>query len=185
MNKNLIIIVLILIILLLGYFASNKKDPTVKTIVTHDTIPGDSIPKYITVEVKKPYKIYLPQDTIIMPSDSSCMTEWKRLYTLYWSKKIYIDTLLNDTSAFVSIEDTVYNNSLHTRKLGFQNKRPTVINTTINTTILNNKEWYISGCIGSSFIMFGLTYHYNNYLFTGGFEITNKTPVIGISYKIK
>jgi len=94
------------------------------TIVKYDTVE-----RIIYVEKPVPYQIIIPGPTQI--DSAKCQL----LYRLYNSKNIYLDTLLNDTSAFISVRDTVFQNQLGYRKLYFVNKRPTIIQTTTTTIV--------------------------------------------------
>lgn len=116
-------------------------------IVTHiDTIKGDSIP-YV-VEIKKPVPIYIdtgstrwrdrPVDTLAILKD-------------YFARVIYIDTLKNDTSALVVVEDTVTQNRLQGRRLIFANRRPVAV---IHSTTVNYPDkklkLYLGGTVMTS-----------------------------------
>ena len=109
-------------------FTLCSHEPEINETIIHDTIPGDSIPYELITEKPVPVYIdtgssqfwYLPVDTAAILKD-------------YFAKAIYMDTLMNDTSAFIAIMDTVYMNRLQSRKLYFANRRPTLINTTIYT----------------------------------------------------
>lgn len=104
------------------------------TTVTHDTIPGDPYPVYDTLEKPVPYQVILPGDTFWPDVDTTVILQkCKQLYKDYYTKNVYNDTLRNDTSMFIAVIDTVYQNKLQKRILSSQNKRITTINTT--TTI--------------------------------------------------
>jgi hypothetical protein len=120
--------------------------PEVTTTIIRDTIPGDSIP--YEVMLPKPYPVY--KDT--------GSTKWKykdvdtcAILKDYFAEYYYSDTLKDDTSAFVQVNDIVTTNRLQNRKLIFQNRRPTTITTTItNIGELPHHKFYIGGGIGKS-----------------------------------
>jgi hypothetical protein len=107
---------------------NHKEIPEVTTTIIHDTIPGDPYPVISYLDKPVPFRVEVPGDTF-----------WKyhkvdtaAILKDYFSRKIYGDTLKDDTSAFIALIDTVYMNQLHKRTLIFQNRRATEINTTIN-----------------------------------------------------
>jgi len=128
-TPNILVVLIagvISLVFILSYYFNSCNRETQQVLVHTDTIPGDSVPVYITRE--KPVPVY--HDTgsthyIIKDMDSS------QLYAIaldYYSKYIYDDTLQNDSSALIRLRDTVHKNRLQKRELIFQNRRPTVIN---------------------------------------------------------
>jgi len=123
----IIIGVMAAIILMLTLRSCHPDGPDVVTVIERDTIKGDSVP--YEVLLPKPYPVY--KDT------GSTRWKYKDVDTCailrdYYAQYYYNDTLKNDTSALVVVNDVVTENRLQARKLIFQNRRPTVINTTIN-----------------------------------------------------
>lgn len=185
MNKNLLITILTIIIVILLFFIFTKPKPEVITNSTTTVIPGDTVLHTDTFR-PKPKIIVEDPDTIILPADSNCLKAYKELIKKYSMYKYYVDTLKDDSSAFISISETVHNNSIQGyRVLGFMNRKTTSITTITNTTILNNKEWFIGGTVSSDYYSLGLEYKNKNWVFMGGYEFNSKKPVIGIFYKIK
>jgi len=127
--KDIIFIVLMLIAAVMLYTCrSCNRPPEVVETTTIDTIQGDSIPYLVEVDKPVPHYIdtggwyYYPIDTLAILKD-------------YLSKVIYIDTLMDDSSAFIALVDTVYKNRIQGRLLYFANRKPTTIihNTTTTT----------------------------------------------------
>lgn len=121
------IIGILCILLVIMQQCRETPDQEIVTTITHDTIPGDSIP--YEVLLKKPYPVY--RDT------GSTKWMYEKVDTCqilrdHYAENYYQDTLKNDTSALIVLNDMVTQNHLQQRKLTFQNRRATVINTTIN-----------------------------------------------------
>lgn len=96
-----IIAVLLVAIIILQQCRRNP-GPEVTTVVTHDTIPGDSVP--YEVLLPKPYPVY--KDT--------GSTKWKfkdidtcAILRDYFAEYYYQDTMKDDTSALVILNDMV------------------------------------------------------------------------------
>lgn len=123
----LIIGVMAAIIIILTFRSCQPDGPEVVTIIERDTIKGDSVP----------YEVLLPKPFPVYKDTGSTKWKYKEVDTCsilrdYYSQYYYQDTLKNDTSALVVVNDVVTENKLQARKLIFQNRRATVINTTIN-----------------------------------------------------
>ena len=120
----------------------------------HDTIPGDSIPiwRYYG-EMPKPDTVWMDGEIITLPPDSLCMAEWLKLQSEYRMWKVYNDTLIDDSTLLAGVVDTIHNNKLWGRAFFYQNRKPTIINTTINTTTINNADGIYAGggFLGNSF----------------------------------
>lgn len=127
-----IIIGIMAIVIILMLFRCTPEPGT--TSITHDTIPGDPYPVLVEITKPVPYQVITPADTFWKDVDTATiLQQCRELYKGYYTKNIYADTLKNDTSALVVVIDTVTQNHLQKRTMLFQNRRPTVINTT--TTI--------------------------------------------------
>jgi len=128
-----IIIAAMAIVIAILLFKCNGGCPEGTT--TSDTIivPGDPYPVHDTLEKPVPYQVIVPSDTFWKDVDTATIFQkCKQLYKDYYTKNIYNDTLRNDTSMLIVVIDTVFQNQLQKRTMLFQNRRPTVINTTIN-----------------------------------------------------
>ena len=184
MKNYLILILSIAVIILAILLVTNPKITKVKTVTTTKVIPGDTIPIWDTLRVPAPYYVYSDPDIITLPPDSMLMVEYLKLRELYYQVKIYKDTLINDSSLFAMIIDTISKNSLKKRVFGYENRKKTAIYTTINTTVLDNKGLYLGGNMGKNIQNVSIIYQYKNFLFSGGYEFQNKTPVIGCYFKL-
>ena len=153
-NISWFIVGIMAIVILLLVFKCGNDCPEGTT--TSDTIilSGDPYPVYDTIEKPVPYQTIVPVDTFWKDVDTATiLLRCRELYKDYYSKRIYNDTLKDDTSALITLIDTVYQNQLQSRILGFQNRRATMIinNTTINGEIPRNKL-YLGAGIGTSSI---------------------------------
>lgn len=132
--KWLVMVVMLVVIIILIFSKCSHISENTTTIVT-ETIPGDPYPVYETITKPVPYIVITPADTFWKDVDTAIILQkCKLMYKDYYTKNIYNDTLKDDTSALITLLDTVYRNKLQSRVLGFQNRRIKVINTT--TTII-------------------------------------------------
>jgi hypothetical protein len=96
-------------------------------------LPGDSVPYAVYEGVPKPYNVYYPlvtHDTIRLPGDTQYVL--KPIDTMfilkdYYAKVTYIDTIKNDSSALIVLNEVVTKNRIADRSMMFQNRRPTAI----------------------------------------------------------
>jgi hypothetical protein len=103
-----------------------------QAFIVRDTIPGDSVPYPIYKD--KPFPVFVYKtDTIPANVDTAA------ILNNYFALVYYSDTLVNDTSYRLIINDTIHQNRIAFRQVFFQNLRPTAINTThIDTFISQN-----------------------------------------------
>lgn len=184
-----IIAVLIVEIIILQQ-CRREPEPEVITVVTHDTIQGDSVP--YEVLLPKPYPVY--KDT--------GSTKWKfkdvdtcAILKDYFAEYYYQDTMKDDTSALVILNDMVTENRLQNRKLIFQNRRATVINTTItNYGDIPAHKIYLGAGLNNSVVNFnentlGLTANVlwvtkNRWAYEAGYDIFHKSFEVTAFYKL-
>ena len=108
---------------------SSPTEPVIKYL------PGDSIPYTVYNGVPKPYAVYhtdtIPYyDTTWLPGDTQYVL--KPIDTMfilrdYYAKVKYIDTVKNDSSALIVLNETVFKNRISNRSVVFQNRRATAI----------------------------------------------------------
>jgi hypothetical protein len=185
-----LIIGVLCILLVIMQQCRHTPEPEIITTVTHDTIPGDSVP--YEVLLKKPYPVY--RDT--------GSTKWKyekvdtcQILQNYYAENYYQDTLKNDTSALIVLNDMVTENQLQARKLTFQNRRATVINTTINNYgELPTHKIYIGAGLNNSVVnldenTLGITANVlwvakNRWAYEAGYDIFHNTIELTAFYKL-
>jgi len=136
----------VIIIMLIGIIFLQRechRCPKVQTITTTDTIPGDSVP--YAVEVPKPIPYWI--DT------GSWHYQTQQIDTMailrdYFARVYYLDTIMDDSSAFIAILDTITQNRIHGRKLYFANRKPTsIINTTTVLPSNEKSKLYVGGMV--------------------------------------
>jgi len=185
-----LVIAALIVMIILMQQCRRTPEPEVITTVIHDTIPGDSIP--YEVLLPKPYPIY--KDT--------GSTKWKykdvdtcAILADYYAEYYYQDTLKDDTSALVIVNDVVTENRLQSRKLTFQNRRPTVINTTItNYGEMPAHKIYLGAGLNNSVVNFddntlGLTANVlwvtkNRWAYEAGYDVFHKSFELTAFYNI-
>jgi hypothetical protein len=178
--------IIIGVLILYSIFTTYKIISDEPQIVTNTvTIPGDTQYKDTIVYKPKPYKVVI-HDTIYKYKDSTqCIADYEKLSKEFLSTSYYMDTLRNDTSMTVVISTTVNSNLLESIKLDSKNNRPISINNTIVT--YKNKLPMIS--IGGiydmkSLMVYGELRVNPNLYIDGGYNLTIKSPVIGLKYTI-
>jgi len=114
----IVIAVLAAIIFFLRECSGPKEDcPEPKLFTVTEILKGDSIPYEVKVRVPVPYKVEV-HDTVFTDVDTAA------ILTDYFIHRTYKDTLKDDTSALIVIEETVGRNRILDRRLWYQNRRP-------------------------------------------------------------
>lgn len=148
--------------MLANLFTCNTPVPVTQSEVIRitDTIPGDASP----VVSKEYYPVPVPGKTVFD-------TVFREVDTLaimhdYFARKFYSDTLTNDSSMFIVVNDSISRNRIISRKYLTQNRRPVAYSTTVFKTETAN-----SMPNESRFNLFGGAF--------GGYSVKNKTFSIG------
>jgi len=123
-------IAFVLIALLFIFRECEKSVPETKVVTRTVIKKGDSIPYKVEIIKKEPVYIYRDTGSI----------QWREMeidtmaiLADYFASYHYLDTLMNDTSAFISLRSHVHQNQLFYDELMFQNRREKVIHTTTIT----------------------------------------------------
>lgn len=132
-TKDFAYITVICVIILTALFCSNKcnrdgnyngQNDTTVTVITKYVTVHDTIIKY----APKPYKV-VDTDTIYQLDSAECHELAKKYYT----ELLYNDTLVNDSTLFFSIAETVSKNMIVHRSVNYrQSKQVETITKTIN-----------------------------------------------------
>ena len=124
--KTALYIIITALLICFAYYLGQKDmvvgDPEIITYT--DTVPGDSVP----------YAVYYPTpvpDTILYPDTVPQDIDTAQIIAEYLATVFYNDTLKDDTSALIVLNEQVSRNRIIDRSMVFQNRRPTAINTTI------------------------------------------------------
>lgn len=170
----------ILVIILISVFFLTRKQKVitndiVRTIMTYDTVyKTDSfhsisyIPKYKTIT--DTFWKELEIDTLKILAD-------------YFAIRTSNDTLLNDSSLFVLVNDTIQMNSIKSRNFVVRRSYPEITKTVVNELYLNG--FYVGGHVGSG-LGFDAEYLYNRNMFGAVLGLDkNMDAKIEISYKRK
>ena len=113
----------VIIIILIGIIFLQRechRCPEVQTSYKVDTIPGDIIPSVIELSRPDPYFIFVDTGRQVFVDTAAILRD-------YFALVVYLDTLKDDSSAFIAILDTVTQNRLQGRKLYYANRKPTSI----------------------------------------------------------
>lgn len=180
--KTFLIICLIIISFITGYLINDSKDSS--PVV--EIIPGDTIFTIINKDSLIPYK-EIDYDTI-----TKYDTIWKDIDTAtiiaeYLKTRIYLDTIIDDTSMTVIIRDSLSRNMLLNRISKLKNNRETKI---INNYSYNQNGFYLGGELGLKHISIEADYIYKSNIFELGIKninFDNKSflyPSIGYKRKL-
>lgn len=184
----------ILLCIVLGILLTLKLcESPVSDPVLSDTVYVDTSHH---VDIKPPPPVFIPSPPtpplIYVEWDDDTVAYYESLLKIYaqyldslFTMKIYCDTLKNDSVAFISLLDTVYNNSLRYRLLDFQNRMPTIINN------IPQEKWSLcfGGGIGRSKNEFGLMpcmqVGVKKNVYQLGYDVIHKDLYITLLKKIK
>jgi hypothetical protein len=98
-------------------------------------IPADSIPYLVYKGMPMPYAVYYPDtvpkyDTVWNPGDTQYVLipiDTNAILKDYYAKVKYIDTVKNDSSALIVLNELVFKNRIFSREVVFQNRVSTAI----------------------------------------------------------
>lgn len=151
----------ILLCIVLGILLTLKLcEPPDTSPVLSDTIYTDTS-HHITELPSPPIIIHSPSTPpyIFVELSDDTVAYYESLIKIYaayldslFTANVYNDTLKDDSIAFISLIDTVYNNALKNRLLNFQNRMPVIIQN------IPEEKWhlYFGGSVGRSKDEFGL-----------------------------
>jgi hypothetical protein len=152
MKKNLIKIIIFVILWVVSLSIIQHYFPKVETetIYQTDTVWRDSL---IVEKIPNPYPVYIDTsriDTVYIPADTTeLINKYLTLHQKFHSVYNYIDTLKNDTTAFIKVKSKITKNKPIKYDLVYYDRTPSVIN---NQTIINNystNELYVGIDVGN------------------------------------
>jgi hypothetical protein len=144
---------------------SRSTNKEIETVVTVDTIRTVGF-----VPLPVPYPVKVVEPSLPELIDTSAV-----IYS-YYTKRIYNDTLINNDRLIVSVIDTVSENSLLGRSVFYNYWYPEVT----KTRTPSSRLFVGADSRGTVNVIF----EKGKFLFTGGYDIANKTPVAGVGFKI-
>jgi hypothetical protein len=149
------------------------------TAVRRDTIKGDSIPYAVPVPVPVVRYVTLAPDTVFLNVDTAAILR------AYFAENLYADTLMNDTSAFIALSETVTQNRIFARSLLFQNRRPTYITTTIVQPAPPKFQLYAGAVAGKGLAAPVVQMGYKRWIVGAGYNLNGGGIVGSASYRIR
>lgn len=183
--KNLIIILIVISTIILTVFVDRSFFNTNNTIIKNDTIIEYHTDTTTDTIVQTKFKVrkVVEVDTIEVPKDSSRLAEaYIQIYADFFRKNYYKDTVKDDTSATIILNEIVTENSIKYRRTNFTNNRPTKV--VKNITTIDRKNWYFGIDASPVSLTPSVLYERNNIMFGGGYDIMNNTIQGKFYYKI-
>jgi hypothetical protein len=148
------------------------------TAIVRDTIKGDSVPYEVIVPVPSVRYVSLPPDTVFREVDTAA------ILLAYFATRYYSDTLMNDTSAFIVLDEAVRQSSITGRQLLFQNRRPTYITTTMIQP-QPQVEVYVAMFAGKELAAPVVQVEWRKWQFSAGYNLSGGGVVGGIGYRVR
>ena len=184
-NKYTLNLIVVLIAVGLTIFIQNKyfKDTVIETTVEVKTDTVTVVEKvFIKSEPAMPDTVEVP---IFEPYDTSkCDSLYKDLYMKYGTKLAYSDTIYNDSIVTVKLNEIVSKNSVFDRRVEVIKRIPIITNTVTVTNTNYANSFYIGGIISRTEITPSIMYATKNYTILAGYNLTSKTPVIGVGVNL-
>lgn len=157
----------------------NNPPIQIDTIVQADKIVD-------TIEIDRPVPY------AVVRSDTTVLTYIDTHYVLgdYFASRYYNDTLLNDSSAFLAVLDTVSENALQGRSLHFKNKRPKVLRVTKEVPTELKFRVLAGGFVeGADRLGAGVSVGYipknDNYVAQYSYDVLNNRHRVGLMWKLR
>lgn len=193
-DVSYIIIITLFALLLLQRECSRKPqqqqppDTIINTKIIYDTI-------LITKNIPIPHPVYII-DSFPLPLPPFPVIDTAAIIKDFISLKIYKRTLMDDSTAFIRVTDSVTYNRLLSAGLEYINRSPTVIKTTNIIyppppqrfqlyaagfiSFANTKEPHLQGVGGSVFAKTR-----KDHIYGAGYDVMNKSLQIHAAWKIK
>ena len=152
-------------------------------------IGADTVHKNITINKPVPYKVIVPSvDTVtIAVNDTSCISEYTKLYLQHYTKKTYIDTVMNDTSMTIIVTNYILGNNIDSTKVSAKNNRPTtIINNHVDENMFYKSDYTFGVGIYCGFKTFTPYISYkpkDNIEIYAGYDILGCRPQVGLNYR--
>jgi hypothetical protein len=162
-----------------GRLSPPQPAPLEVVAIVRDTIKGDTIPYAVPVPVPVVRYVALVPDTVFRNVDTAA------ILADYFITRSYDDTLMNDTSAFIALSETVTQNRIMERTLTFQNRRATAITTTVvqpAQPTIQLYAWVVAGKgLAAPMVQLG----YKRWVVGAGYNLNGGGVVGGVGYRIR
>lgn len=161
--------------LVIGFLLLRSCGPIREKLITlTETIKGDSVPYVVVKEKPVPYKV-VRWDSVTRV-DTVFIIDTIEVLNDYYSAYFYSDTLKDDTSALIVLNEQITENKIEYRELIFQNRKVT----TINHHYPANKNKIHLGAIGTlNGVSFEAGYSYGK----NQFGVLYGTQGLGFGYR--
>lgn len=179
----------VLLLILIPLKNCNNKKQIVFDTDTQIVYKYDTIVKFFPKYIPQPIEIIIPNDTVFEFIYDSI--QCKKIISDYYTKKIYSDTLRND-SIDIYFNSEIYRNKINSFQIGYKLKFAT---STITTIQKNKLKFFIGSSVSSNFnnsVSLGINGFLldknENLYFTGvNLSLTDATPFysVGFAYKLK
>ncbi len=156
MKKIVNWIVIIILLVGINIVAMKLFPPKGNTVVKTETVTKVdtvyTVDTVVSVEYKPKYITKVVTDWKYHEIDTAAILQE------YFNKNYYQDTLVNDSSLFVEVRDTVSQNQIISRDFSIIRTYPTIYETTTTTNTVEKNELFVGGYIGQDY---GLQLQYN------------------------
>lgn len=184
--KNFLLVILSLLLILFVVRECNKQPPPPVVVVRSDTIYDtiyDSVPVIKFVPLPVPFEVFI-FDSIPLAVDTQL------IINSYFSHVVYNRVLFDDSSAFISLIDTVFQNRLLSGSLTFVNRRPVQLYTIVNQSVsLPSHQLYVGALLCGSQSSFGaggslFDKSRRDHLYGVGYDFINKDFHVNFLWKV-
>lgn len=175
--EHIIILLLTCYVVILSYC---KPNITLKeSVVIYDTIVKDSI-------ISKPKIIYTFIDSTIYNierKDSVIIDTNRIVFDYLFTHNVFSDSLMLDTNGYVILTDTLFRNKIKARSYSFTLHQKTSVN---NNFTYGCSKTLSLGVLASNNLLapFVSSDISDNWRLYGGYNLTQNSPIFGVSYKI-
>jgi hypothetical protein len=139
-------------------------------------IVRDTVVRVVEVDFPVVRYVERPGDTVYRSVDTAAILED------YFLVCYYEDTLVDDTSALVVLNDVVTQNKLKSRRLTFQNRRATSISTTVVSPDRRGLAWSVGFMAGRDLLAPVASVGWRRWEVTAGYNLQVGGVVVGLDY---
>lgn len=129
-----------------------------------------------TIVVVDTFTLPPPKPQIIIKREIPPAIDTMAILSAYFEKRIFNDTIINNENLIVEVKDTITENQIQSRKINYSLLYPEIT----RTLKPRNRLSIHADTRGSIYLQL----QRDRYLFSGGYDIVNKTPMIGLGINI-